>query len=138
MTDKANYSFIGGWLGRGLSWFHFVSLGINWLHTISQLDFTSGGTYKVEFRTFDGLIVQATLLEREKETWARFEAAADPAVTAPEKKENAKGLKSAEEVAEEVAAVNARVGAWAYRLSDYKAKVMKTRVADLLETEPSK
>ena len=105
---------------------------------ISQLDFTSGGTYKVEFRTFDGLIVQATLLEREKETWARFEAAADPAVTAPEKKENAKGLKSAEEVAEEVAAVNARVGAWAYRLSDYKAKVMKTRVADLLETEPSK
>ena len=105
---------------------------------VSGFDFASDGAYEVEFRTFDGLIVRAALLDREKETWARFEAAADPAVAAPEKGKTVEGLKSAAEVAKEAAAINARVAAWAYRLSDYKAKIMKTRVADLVEIEPAK
>jgi hypothetical protein len=105
---------------------------------VSQFEFDDDGAYKVEFHTFDGLIVRAALVEREKETWARFEAAADPTVAVLKEGDDAKGLKSAEDVAKEVAAINARVAAWAYRLSDYKAKVLKTQVAGLIEDESAK
>ncbi len=105
---------------------------------VSAFDFDADGAYEVELRTFDGLVVRITLVDKGKGTWARFEAAADPAVAVLEKGDDAKGLKSAEEVAKEVADINARVAAWAYRLADYKAKVMKTRVADLIAGEPAK
>ena len=93
----------------------------------SEVDFASGAVTTTEVHTFDGLVVRVTLMEVDKEVWARFEASSGTAVEPPEKPED---------VAKEVVEINARVTGWAYRIQEYKAKFLSTKLADLVETEP--
>lgn len=82
------------------------------------IDF-SGEVAKSEVRTFDGLVIAATLVQKGDWAWARFEASA------------AAGAEAAPEAAKEAAAINARVGGWAYRMPDNKGRFLRTRLDDL-------
>lgn len=79
--------------------------------------------------TFDGLSVTATLADRDNATWVRFAAKSQP----PAQPVEGAKLKSAEDVAKEVEAVNARTGGWAYKLPNYKLESMRKKLDDLIE-----
>ncbi len=87
-----------------------------------EIDFA--GAAGARFETFDGLVVEVDIVEREGKKWARFKArhAADIAQPEGVAKEHEKHLKSADEVAKESEKINARFGPWAYNLPNYKAE----------------
>jgi hypothetical protein len=82
----------------------------------SEIDFA--GAVGAEVKTFDGLVVHLDMVADDGRTWARVRAEAE-----------------ADSVSEEAAAINARVGKWAYLLPAHKANALKTRAADLVEAK---
>ena len=117
-----------------------------------------GETVRVEFRTFDGLVVTILGTEQGEESWVTFEAsytpeqaaqvttaapAADGAV--PAGGESAQALAPAEDsststagsespdVAGETQNINQRVGGWRYRIPGYQYDQMTRRMSDLLK-----
>jgi hypothetical protein len=93
----------------------------------SEMDFSGDDVARAEVRTFDGLVIRASIIQRGEWAWARFEAdAQEPSTTA------APGT-SAEKTAKEAAAINERVGGWAYKLPDNKGRHLRTRLADLMK-----
>ena len=98
-----------------------------------------------EFRTYDGLRVATRAFEQDGNTWVRVEAAT--VAPAPElaawleankgkdttEGRNAGQFKTAEDVAKEAEAINARVANWAYRLTDYKTGQLKSRTEQLTQ-----
>jgi len=87
---------------------------------------------KASATTFDGLTLTAEIVEIEDNVWARLKAAyAAPATPVPAE-EAAGKLKTPEEAEKEAAALNAKLGAWAYKLTSFKGGVMKKQVDDLL------
>ena len=90
------------------------------------MDFSGDDVARAEIRTFDGLVIRASIVQRGDWAWGRFEAATEePSPGAP-------GA-SAEGTAKEAAAINARLGGWAYKLPDNKGRFMRTRLADLMK-----
>lgn len=80
------------------------------------------------FETFDGLVVTVHTVEVKDGHWVR--------VAAEAKKPRAKVTNAkAPDVAAEAKAINARVGAWAYRVPDWKAALF-ARSLDSLLAEP--
>jgi uncharacterized protein DUF4340 len=67
------------------------------------------------FVTFDGLTVDVRLLERDKANWVAI---------------SAKGSGAAEPEAKKI---DAKVSRWTYAIPSYKATLLKTKLADLLE-----
>jgi hypothetical protein len=85
-----------------------------------RVDFAAAGT--ATYTSFDGLTVRLTLAAKDDATWVRLEAsAADDAKP---------------EVHEEAAAIRARAHGWAFRLPEYQAERLRTRLADLIEAKP--
>jgi hypothetical protein len=80
------------------------------------------GASVATFRTFDGLRVDIAMIQKDGETWATFRASAEPA----------EGESISEDVAGEVARLNARWGGWAYKIPDYKAIALRSTRDDLL------
>ncbi len=72
------------------------------------------GESRARFTFFDGLVVTVELVDVDKTSWARFtvSGSSDAAARARE--------------------LNARLAPWVYALPAYKAKLLKTRLADLL------
>ncbi len=95
------------------------------------LTFASDTDY-AEYRSFDGLVVRAERARDGGDVWVRLEARFEPAAALDPLPEGAK-LKSAEDVAKEAAALNARTAGWAYRLPGYKIEYMTRSLADLVE-----
>jgi hypothetical protein len=95
-------------------------------------------TYRAE--TFDGLVITAKVIEKDGKTWAAFEAAVDeaslPPATPPAPAEGAVQpavpTKTAQEVRDEVAGFNKRHAGWAYAIVEYKARSLRTTMAELL------
>jgi len=97
--------------------------------------------------TFDGLSATVRRFENKGEGFLTLEfahtpdrvvAPVPPPSDAPKPKEMNEGpapagLKKPEEVAEEVEALNARVQGWAYRLPDYKTRLLEKKLDDLLK-----
>jgi len=103
-----------------------------------EVDFA--GANKAVFKTFDGLVVTG-LVKRlgEEEFWIRFEAAHDPAgdVSATLGEEERAKLSKPEDVAKEVAHIQARFAPWAYRVPKYKAEdFMAGKERFLIEITP--
>ncbi|MGC2203109.1 MAG: DUF4340 domain-containing protein, partial [Stellaceae bacterium] len=67
------------------------------------------------FMTFDGLTVDTRLVERDKIDWIAISAAGSGAAEAEAKK------------------INDKVAHWTYAIPGYKANLLKTKLADLLE-----
>ena len=93
--------------------------------------------WHAEVETFDGLDVKVDLVDRGEKVWARFVAAAEkPLVDVASQPEAAKNfLHSADDVAKEVASINARVGTWAYELRGYQGEKLQANLAIFLENE---
>ena len=99
---------------------------------------------RTTFTTFDGLRVIIEMDAREQEEvarWARFrvesgvQAATLDALPEAERKD----LKSAEDVAKEIAAINKRVVGWAYLLPKYKTSDLLTDAGRvLIDEQPEK
>lgn len=115
---KPRHSSVGNALGSSLGFMSFEDAG-----KAADIDFAGGR--KVVFRTFDGVIINVDIVEREKGAWwATFAASHDPAASIaenlPEKEREI--LLDPEGAAEEVRKINERFGGWAYRLPEYKSK----------------
>jgi hypothetical protein len=105
------------------------------------------GATTVEYRTFDGLVVRITGIERDDSSWITLEAsAAEPAegdgASPAEAGEaaNAEGSAEAAPAADpraEADTINARVRGWRYRIAGYQYDQMTRRMADLLKPPPS-
>ena len=94
---------------------------------VSEMDFSGDDVARAEVRTFDGLVIRASIVQRGDWAWGRFEAATEEPSPA------AAAGTSAAETAKEAAAINERLGGWAYKLPDNKGRHLRTRLADLLK-----
>jgi hypothetical protein len=98
----------------------------------------------VEYRTFDGLVVRITGVERNDESWISLEASADPAQAAPAaapaapaEGAAASAAAPAADPAAEAARINAKVGGWRYKIASFQYDQMTRRMADLLKAPPA-
>ncbi len=73
------------------------------------------GVATAAYTTFDGLTVRLKLFERDKVDWVAIETSAAGAAAAEGK------------------ALNDRVQRWCYSIPDYKAKLLRTKLADVVE-----
>jgi hypothetical protein len=102
----------------------------------TAIAFPASGASQAEFRTFDGLVVRLTIAEDKGATWARVEA-----VTEPWRK--VEGDKSTmvdptDEVKKEADGLNARLRNHVFKLTDYTAKKLVSRLGDLTEKDEKK
>jgi hypothetical protein len=112
----------------------------------------------VEYRTFDGLVVRVTGIERNDESWITLEAsvdasqaaaapAADGADAPADGADDADGADGADAPADgaptaadpsaEAARINAKVGGWRYKIASFQYDQMTRRMADLLKPPPA-
>lgn len=119
----------------------------------SSIDFggTEGGKpgSAVRVRTWDGLVIDLSQTEQDGKTWWRLtaspdadpykEAPAAPPPNTPEGAESAppaaepKPRRTSEQVAKEVAELNAKWGGWAYAAPAYKSSILNTRLSDQIK-----
>ena len=99
------------------------------------------------FETFDGLVVEVHMVERDGAHWVALAASpgtADPRVEPlldarrtmdADKLEGSlqMALKTPGEVAAEIGKINATAGGWAYKVTDYKTGKFRTRLAGVTE-----
>jgi hypothetical protein len=95
----------------------------------------------VEYRTFDGLVVRITGVERNDESWITLEASADPGqaapAAAPADGAAASPATPAADPSAEAARINAKVGGWRYKIASFQYDQMTRRMADLLKAPPA-
>lgn len=85
------------------------------------------------FITFDGLVLNATILKSGKESWVSFKAAyEEKEVVKPVVKEGEKAPEPTD-IPAEVKALNAKFEGWSFKLSEFKLGKFETKIADLLE-----
>jgi hypothetical protein len=92
------------------------------------IDFTKAA--RAEFETFDGLVIAVETVEADDAHWVRVSATTKPPIVPHT------GTK-AHDVAQEMSAINARVGAWAYKVAEWKADLF-AHTLDSLLAEPEK
>ena len=85
----------------------------------------------VEYRTFDGLLVRVTGIERDDASWITLEASAD-AAAAP-----AEGAAPTTDPAAEAERINAKVGGWRYKVASFQYDQITRRMSDLLKPPPA-
>ncbi len=95
----------------------------------------------VEYRTFDGLVVRVTGVERNDESWIALEASVDAsqaaAAAAPIAPVAGGAAAPAADPSAEAARINAKVGGWRYKIAGFQYDQMTRRMADLLKPPPA-
>jgi hypothetical protein len=91
-----------------------ASLTLTDVRPAAAMPFPAKGVSHAEFTTFDGLTITVALVDADGKSWARFSATGDGAA-----KKTAQDL-------------NARLAPWVYALPDYKAKSLRTTLADVI------
>jgi hypothetical protein len=91
----------------------------------------------VEYRTFDGLVVRVTGVERDDESWITLEASADAAAPPAADAAPAEGAAPAADPAAEAARINEKVGGWRYKIASFQYDQMTRRITDLLKPPPA-
>ncbi len=90
-----------------------ASLTLNDVRPAAELPLPEAGVSRAEFTTFDGLMVKLALMDKDGKSWARFEVSGDG-----EAEKQAKTL-------------DAKLRPWVFAIPDYKAKALRTRLADV-------
>ena len=112
----------------------------------AELDF-SEPLVAGRFETFDGIVVAVRMVRQDDGYWVAITASpgtADPSVEPllearrtmdADKLEGSlqMALKTPDEVAAEIAKINATAGGWAYRVTDYKTDRFRTRLVQVTE-----
>jgi hypothetical protein len=86
----------------------------------------AGDATTVEFRTFDGLVVQVSGVKTDDASLITLVASVDAEPATPP-------ADGAADPAAEAARINARVGAWRYKIAGFQYDQMTRRMADLLK-----
>jgi hypothetical protein len=142
--ELANFEVTGVPNGRELSYPGVANVIGNALRELNLEDVEPVGTAPVEqatlveYRTFDGLVVRITGVERNDESWISLEASADPAqAAAPSPAPAADGASppaaTPPDPSAEAARINAKVGGWRYKIAGFQYDQMTRRMADLLK-----
>jgi len=87
------------------------------------IDFTSASVVKAEYQTFDGLIINALVLEKEGLHYAKFSATSEAAAT------------EANAAKDESTSLNEKFSPWIYVIPKDKFDLMTKKMADLVKTE---
>ena len=108
-----------------------------------EIDFAGKAAGGAVFRTFDGLVVTAKLArtgkpDEDDKYWMTFAAAVDEAALLKDKPKEGSGLKAADAVRKEAAAIGARTAGWAYKVSSTVTRFMRYTLADILKPPPEK
>lgn len=90
-----------------------ASLTLSDVRPAAEMPFAAEGVSRAEITSFDGLTVKLALVDKDGKSWARLEAS---------------GTGEAEKQAQQL---NARLAPWAYAIPDYKAKLLRTKLADV-------
>ena len=101
----------------------------------AKLDMAKAKPTVVTMTTFDGVSVTATLVKEKDTNWVTFKASFDPAAALKEKPAKDSALKSAEDAKNQVEAINARLGKWAYEIGSTNARYMQFKLKDVLKEE---
>ncbi len=101
----------------------------------SEIDFDGRDVTSAEVKTFDGLVVEVETTMVDGAVWARFKASSEPPPDLDPEVAAEAALMSSDEVAAEVAEINAKVEGWAYRLNDQQAGNLRVKLAEFLEKE---
>lgn len=127
---KVSFETAPNALGSALTYVSFDDV-----RPAAEVDFENAG--KAVFSTFDGLVVTTELADIDDVTWVRFSAAFDEEAVALDglSEDDAKEMKSADDVKAEAEQINMRYGVWAYRLPDYKIKDLRTALSDVVTSE---
>lgn len=91
----------------------------------------------VEFRTFDGLVVRVTGTKTDDASWISLEARAEPGEAAPAPAADGGSEASAADPVAEAERINAKVGAWRYKIASFQYDQMTRRMSDLLKPPPA-
>lgn len=119
-------------------------LSLEDVQPIAKVDFSQGTLATTTFRTFDGLVIKATVKDEGEKSFARFEASYEAPPTPPAPAEGeakpaegdappATAQKTPEEVQKEAAELNARLSKWAYGISSWSKTSFAKRKAELLK-----
>lgn len=81
----------------------------------AKLPVPNKGFTTAAYTTFDGLIIDVTLFQHDNKNWLTVAASGSGKAAAQAKN------------------IDSRVGRWVYEIPSYKAKMMETKLADLLE-----
>lgn len=108
---------------------------------LDSIDFEGALVATTIYGCFDGLVITVRLAKVEEKYWAHFAANADVTLRPPEPAEGEepafRPVKSFEEVEQEAAELNARLGPWAFALDDYKGRQFDKRLEDILKEAPA-
>lgn len=158
--DETNFTVENVPEGRELSYPGVANVIANTLRDLRLGDVAPAGaelpdeTTRATFRTFDGLVVNATAFTRDGEQWVRFEAgveqaAADDADASADETDGSDGAEGAAadaeasaadaaandggvDAADEAERINARVAGWEYQIPSYLYGQLTRRMEDLL------
>jgi hypothetical protein len=95
-----------------------ASLTLADVRPAASMPLPATGVTHAEFTSFDGLTIKLALVDQDGKSWARFTAS---------------GTGEAEKQAQ---ALNAKLSPWIYAIPEYKAKALRTKLADV--TAPPK
>lgn len=142
-AELTNYDVAGIPAGRELLYPGAANVIGNALRELALEDVTpaAGAAVEsptvVEFRTFDGLVVRITGTKTADESWIALEARAEPgAAAATPATPAAEGAAPADPAAE-AARINAKVGAWRYKIASFQYDQLTRRMSDLLKPPPA-
>lgn len=93
-----------------------ASLTLSDVRPASEIPLEGKGVSHAEFTTFDGLTLKVALIDKDGKSWAHFEASG-----------SGEAAKTAEHL-------NAKLGAWIYAIPEYKAKALRTKLADVIQS----
>jgi hypothetical protein len=95
-----------------------ASLTLSDVRPAAEMPFPADGVSRAELTSFDGLTIKVALIDKDGKSWAKLEAS---------------GTGEAEKQA---TSLNAKLQNWVFAIPDYKAKSLRTKLADL--TAPPK
>ena len=90
-----------------------ASLTLNDVRPAAEFPLPEAGVSHAEFATFDGLMVKLALSDKDGKSWVRFEVS---------------GTGEAEQQAK---TLDAKLRPWVFAIPDYKAKALRTKLADV-------
>lgn len=163
--ELANFDVAGVPEGRELSYPGVANVIGNGLRELNLEDVEPADAAPVaeatlvEVKTFDGLVVKITGVERNDESWIALEASAEPpaaagpapaaageaaagAASAADPSDGgedtpADGATSAADPRAEAERINAKVGGWRYKIAGFQYDQLTRRMADLLKPPPA-
>jgi hypothetical protein len=128
---------VAGQLGSALTW-----VSVDDVAPMAEVGFDSLSVTTATFRTFDGLVVELRLANKDSKSFAAIKASWEepaarpaPSESQPASAASAK-LKGADAVRQEIDELNGAHGAWAYVLPSYKATGITKRMNEMLAPLP--